>query len=90
MLLFKGNYKLRTLSISKIIGYAQGEAGYQFSSAFVNLLWPVWAIGFSKMLSNIGAALSFHYSGRIIKSGRNYEELICMELENTSQGDKNG
>lgn len=65
--LFKSNYRLRVLSLSKIIGYAQGEAGYQFRSAFINTLWPIWAIGLSKMLSNIGAALSFHFSGRIMK-----------------------
>jgi len=65
--LFKTNRKLRSLSITNAIGFAAGESGYQFQSAFINMLWPVWAIGFAKMLSNIGAALSFHYSGKLIQ-----------------------
>jgi MFS family permease len=73
---FKSNYKLRTLSISDIIGYAQEEAGYQFRSAFVNTLWPIWAVGLAKMLSNIGAALSFHFSGKFIKRHKSLPILL--------------
>jgi MFS family permease len=64
---FISNKKLRLLSFSHIIGYGFGEASYQFQSAFYNTLWPLWAISLAKTISNIGATLSFHYSGRIIK-----------------------
>lgn len=74
--LFKKNNNLRTLSLSSIVGYAQGEAGYQFRSAFINTIWPVWAIGLAKMLSNIGAAISFHFSGKIIKKYKSFPILI--------------
>lgn len=80
LLLFKENYKLRTLSIAKIIGFAGSEAGYQFRSAFVYTLWPIWAIGFAKMLSNIGAALSFHFSGKIIKKYKSFPILITGKI----------
>lgn len=80
LLLFKQNYNLRILSLSRIIGYAQGEAGYQFRSAFIATLWPVWAIGFGKMLSHTGAALSFHFSGRIIKKYKSFPVLIVGKL----------
>lgn len=80
LLLFKKNDNLRTLSLSKIIGYAQGEAGYQFRSAFINTLWPTWAIGLGKMLSNIGAAISFHFSGRIIKKFKPFTILITGKV----------
>lgn len=73
---FRNNYKLRMLSLSKIIEYAQGEAGYQFKSAFVNTLWPLWAVGLSKMMSNVGAALSFHFSGKIIKKYKSFPVLL--------------
>lgn len=64
---FTHNAKLRTLSVTNIIGYGIGEASYQFRSAFVAILWPVWAIGISSVLSSFGAAVSFHFSGRLIK-----------------------
>lgn len=38
----------------------------QFQAAFITTLWPVWAIGIAKMLSNVCAALSFQFSGRLI------------------------
>ena len=64
---FKNNKKLRMLSLSSIIGYGQGEAGFQFRSAFIEMLWPIWAVGIAQGLSNIGATLSFYFSGKFIK-----------------------
>lgn len=64
---FKGNRKLRKLSLSSIIGYGQGEAGFQFRPAFIETLWPVWAIGIAHALSNVGATLSYYFSGKLIK-----------------------
>lgn len=65
--LFVKNQKLRWLSIGSILGFGMGEAAFQFRSAFVSLLWPVWAIGFSQVLSNIGAAISFRLADKLIK-----------------------
>ncbi len=64
---FVGNEKLRLLSLSSIIGFGLSEAGFQFRSVFVASLWPLWAVGLSQMLSNIGAAIGFGFSGKIIK-----------------------
>lgn len=61
------NRNLRLLSLSRIYGYAISESTYQFRGAFVNTLWPLWAVGFSKVLSSIGAGISYWYSGKIIK-----------------------
>lgn len=80
LILFKRNYKLRTLSISNIISFAQGEAGYEFTAAFYNTLWPVWAIGIAKMLSNIGAAIGFHFSGRIIEKYKSLPTLMIGKV----------
>jgi MFS family permease len=77
--LFKTNKKLQSLSIAQSLEYAGGEAGYQFQSAFVNLLWPLWAVGIAKMLSNLGGALSFHFSGRLIKK---FKALQLMTIGN--------
>lgn len=61
------NRKLKLLSIYSIQGFAVGEATYQFRGAFVNALWPIWAVGFSKVLSSIGGAISYWYSGKLIR-----------------------
>ncbi len=73
--LFIHNSKLRKLSLASMIGFATGEVGYQFRSAFINTLWPLWAVGFSKLLSSLGATLSFWYSGKAIKK---YKELPIL------------
>jgi len=64
---FKSSYKLQQISLTNIISFGIGEASWQFESVFIGSLWPVWAIGISKVLSHIGATFSFHFSGRIIK-----------------------
>ena len=64
---FTSNFKLQQISLIDIISFGIGEASWQFESVFIGSLWPVWAIGISKVLSHIGATFSFHFSGRIIK-----------------------
>lgn len=63
---FLHNPKLRLLSLTSIFGYGFGESTYQFQSAIYNMVWPVWAIPIAKIFSNFGAAISFHFSKRII------------------------
>lgn len=65
--LFFNNKKLRLLSLGSMFGFAFGENKYQFRSAFVSTLWPIWAIGLSSVLSNFGASLSYYFSSRIIR-----------------------
>lgn len=67
---FKQNRKLRLLSIASAIKFGIGETGYFLRSAFVITLWPVWAIGIASFFANIGAALSYYYSGKIIDKYR--------------------
>jgi MFS family permease len=73
--LFFQNQELRLLSFASMLSYALGEATYQFRAAFVATLWPVWAIGFSSMFSNIGATLSFYLSGKVINKFKEYTAL---------------
>lgn len=73
---FKNNKKLRLLSISSIYSWALSESGFQFRSAFVNTVWPLWAIGIASMLSYVGATISFYFSGKIIKKYGELKTLI--------------
>ncbi len=74
------NKKLRLLSFNKMYSYAISESSYQFRSAFINTLWPIWAIGFSKVLSSLGAAFSFWYSSKLIKRFGSFKLLLVDNL----------
>lgn len=63
---FKQNYKLRLLTIATAFRFSLGESAYFFRSAFINTLWPLWAVGISYTLSNLSGALSFYFSGKAI------------------------
>lgn len=76
---FRHNANLRDISLASILSEGIGESLYQFQAAFYNTLWPVWAIGFAKVLSNIGASISFHFSGRVIKK---YKPLPLLIIGN--------
>ncbi|MPM57157.1 hypothetical protein SDC9_103978 [bioreactor metagenome] len=73
---FLSNKKLKLISLADIIGFGLGEAGWNFRSAFIATVWPVWAIGIAQILNNIGAAISFHFSGRALKKVKPINILI--------------
>jgi MFS family permease len=75
---YRQNYKLQLLTIASMLRFSLGEAGYFLRSAFVNTLWPLWAVGFSNFLSNIGGALSFYFSGKIINK---YSHRTVLRFE---------
>ncbi|WP_244437962.1 MFS transporter [Salinispira pacifica] len=77
---FRRNPVLRKISSASVIGHSFGEAGYQFQAAFFATLWPVWAIGIAKTLANLGAAVSFHYSGRITRRFGRLKSVIFTRL----------
>jgi hypothetical protein len=79
---FFQNRKLRLLTSASTIGYAFGEASFQFRAAFVQTLWPLWAVGLSNTLSNMGAAVSFYVSGRIINRLSELKVLIFENIFN--------
>lgn len=78
--LFVKNEKIRLLSLASIIGYSLGESSHQFRAAFINMLWPLWAVGIAQALSNVGAAISFYFSGIIIKRFKELKILIFRSI----------
>lgn len=79
---FIKNPKLRLLSLSHTISFAIGEAVFDFQSAFYNTLWPVWAIGIAKTASNVMAALSYYFGGRIVDRFGPFRILLGSALYN--------
>lgn len=76
LVLFIQNKKLRLLSLASILSYSISELRWEFTSAFVATVWPLWAIGISKMLPSFGASLSFFYSGKLIKKFKEINILL--------------
>lgn len=64
--LFRKSYRLRMLTIASMLRFGIGESTFFLRSAFINSLWPLWAVGISYSLSHIGGAFSFHLSGNVI------------------------
>ncbi len=65
--LFIHNKKLRLLSLASMLSYSISEIKWEFTSAFTAGVWPLWAIGISRMLPSFGASLSFYFSGKVIR-----------------------
>ncbi|PIR61816.1 MAG: hypothetical protein COU66_01900 [Candidatus Pacebacteria bacterium CG10_big_fil_rev_8_21_14_0_10_44_11] len=65
--LFVKNKKLRFLSLASILSFSISELKWEFGSAFIATVWPLWAIGISKTLPSFGASLSFYFSGKLIR-----------------------
>ena len=64
---FATNPRLRLLTIAEVISIGAGEAAFQFRTVFIEMLWPLWAIGIARAVGNGGAALSFFFAGNLIK-----------------------
>jgi MFS family permease len=73
---FRKNQKLTLLTVASSLRFALGESAYLFRGAFVATLWPLWAVGISSMLSNIGAAASYYFSGKLIDRFSSYSILV--------------
>ncbi len=79
--LFMTNHKLRLLSLASVMRFSFGELKFLFRGAFVNLFWPLWAIGVLNVISNFGASASYHFSGKIIKKFDALKVLIFQTIE---------
>lgn len=79
-LYFIHNKKLRLLSISSIIGEGFGSASYNFSSAFFATLWPVWAISFARTFNSALTAISYHFSGAVIKRFNVFKVILLGQF----------
>ncbi len=77
---FFTNKRLRLISLYDVISFGLGESAFYFRNVFIATLWPMWAIGFARTLSNISAALSFEFSGKILRRFSAVRILISQRL----------
>jgi len=81
-LAFIHNSNLRLLSLNSILSEGIGETFFQFQPAFFNALLPIWAIGIVRSLSNFGAAISFHFSGKVINKLGAIKVILLGQIYN--------
>lgn len=62
----KKSDKLRSFTLAEIIAGVFREASWQYRAVFVQIIWPVWAIGFSSALDNIMNGFATSKSRKII------------------------
>jgi MFS family permease len=74
------NKRLQLLSLMDILNFGIGEASFQFGAAFIGTIWPIWAIGFSRMISYGSAFISYWSSGKFIRKIGEYNILIFSNL----------
>lgn len=65
--LFFTNKKLRLLSLATILDNSLSELAYQFRGAFFVTIWPIWALGFASVVSNMCASVGLYFSGKILR-----------------------
>jgi MFS family permease len=74
---FRQNRKLRTLSIASILNFGIAESSYNFTPAFFALLWPVWALGLARLISNITGFIGFWFAGAVMRRWKELKSLIA-------------
>lgn len=77
---FRTNKKLRLLTYADTLDYGIGYAAYQFLPTFINTIWPVWAVGIFRMVSNILAAVSYWFSGQAIDKFTGLKLLLLSKV----------
>ena len=79
---FIKNKNLRLMTYASMISYGVGEPSYYFRTTFINSLWPLWAICIPNILSNIGGALSFYFSGKVLNKVKPLKALEFQTISN--------
>lgn len=74
-LVFKNKLLLKKICADSFMD-SINESCYQFRSSFYETVWPTWAIGIPRVLSNIGAFLSNWFGEKVIKKVKKEKYLI--------------
>jgi MFS family permease len=60
------NPRLRWMTVGQSISWGFGEAGFSFGSAFINTLWPTWAVGLYRSSTHALGFIGFWFSGPLL------------------------
>ena len=60
------NRRLRLLTIGNSISFGVGEAVFVFAPAFINRLWPIWAVAIYRAMASFMGFIGFWFAGPIL------------------------
>ena len=78
--LFRGNWKLRNLSLGSIVTFGVGNTMFHFRQTLFALLWPIWALGIERFLTHLLGVAGFRYAGKLIKKLSAFKLLLAGTL----------
>ncbi len=73
------NSRLRLLVLAQAISWGGGESRFQLQMAYVNTLWPVWALGIFKACNHAFGFMGSWMAGRVIERITPHIALILRE-----------
>jgi len=73
------NPKLRLLIIGQAISYGAGETCFFLKAAFVNMLWPTWAVGIYRGFNHFLGFVSYWFAGHVLDRMMGLRMLIIAE-----------
>ena len=74
------NPHLLLLVTAKAISYGAGESKFKFQSAFVNSVWPIWAVGLYRGINHGLSFCGFRLSGWLIEKFKEPIIFISRDL----------
>jgi MFS family permease len=74
------NPRLRLLIVGQSISHGVGESTFSFVDAFINTVWPTWAVGVYRALNHGCGFLGFWFAGKIVKKIKGPYMLVIAEV----------
>ncbi len=74
------NPRLILMIIAQAINFGANESNFQFQTAYINILWPTWALGLYRGLTHALSFFGFWFSGKIIDRVREPYVLVVRDL----------
>lgn len=74
------NPKLRLVMIGQSLSNGVGEAMFNYTTAFINTLWPSWGLALFRAANHCFGFLGFWFAGRIIDRYKSAMTLVIAEV----------
>lgn len=75
-----GNSRLRLLILGQSISHGVGESSFNFTDAFINTLWPTWAVSLYRAMNHGMGFIGFWFAGKVVDRIRSPYMLALAEI----------
>jgi MFS family permease len=80
IIIIRRNPRLRLLIVGQSLSYGVGESTFSFTDAFINTVWPTWAVGVYRALNHGCGFLGFWFAGKIVEKIKGPYMLVVAEM----------